>query len=248
MCCYSAILPGCDSSGGGGEGSCTSSVSGSGSPGIGCVDLGCCEFDFHVTNPTFCPESGQVCCYSRDMCGSGGGNGNCGNVQLVSRAGWNAGSLSCGSMSLPVQYLFIHHTAGSECSTAASCEQQMRNLQSFHKSIGNCDIAYNYLVGGDGRVYEGRGWARSGAHTFGYNFNSVAICYIGDFTSRLPNPAQLQAGKDMVHCAEIDGVVTGNYGLYGHRDSCATQCPGNTLYPEIQTWPQYSFQSITRFC
>jgi len=182
------------------------------------------------------------------MCGSGG-SGNCANVNLVSRSGWGAASARCSTtMSLPVPYLFIHYTAGADCFTRSACEQQMRNIQSFHFSIGNCDIAYNYLVGGDGFVYEARGWPRVGAHTFGYNSNSVAVCYIGMFMDKMPTPAALQAGKDMVHCAEINGVVTSNYELFGHRDSCATSCPGDTLYRDVQTWPQYSFRSITRFC
>ena len=64
------------------------------------------------------------------------------------------------------------------------------------------DIGYNFLIGGDGRVYEGRGWGVQGAHTYGYNSIAVGICYIGDFTSVMPTPAQLQAGLDMIDCAE----------------------------------------------
>ncbi len=30
-----------------------------------------------------------------------------------------------------------------------------------------CDIGYNFLIGGDGNVYEGRGWDRQGSHTIG---------------------------------------------------------------------------------
>lgn len=29
------------------------------------------------------------------------------------------------------------------------------------------DIAYNFLIGGDGAVYEGRGWDSEGSHTKG---------------------------------------------------------------------------------
>ena len=29
------------------------------------------------------------------------------------------------------------------------------------------DIGYNFLIGGDGGVYEGRGWDKQGAHTKG---------------------------------------------------------------------------------
>jgi N-acetylmuramoyl-L-alanine amidase len=44
------------------------------------------------------------------------------------------------------------------------------------------DIGYNFLIGEDGNVYEGRGWDEVGDHTFGYNFASLgkykkSYCY-----------------------------------------------------------------------
>ena len=31
------------------------------------------------------------------------------------------------------------------------------------------DIGYSFLIGGDGLMYEGRGWNIQGAHTLNYN-------------------------------------------------------------------------------
>ena len=36
------------------------------------------------------------------------------------------------------------------------------------------DIGYNFLIGGDGIVYEGRGWNKQGAHTKGNNFKKIS--------------------------------------------------------------------------
>ena len=66
------------------------------------------------------------------------------------------------------------------------------------------DIGYNFLIGGDGRVYEGRGWPYQGGHTLCYNDIAVAMSYIGYFNDKLPTPAALQAGRDMLACAERD--------------------------------------------
>jgi hypothetical protein len=38
---------------------------------------------------------------------------------------------------------------------------------------GWADIGYSFGVGEDGRIYEGRGWDRVGAHTSGYNSNGI---------------------------------------------------------------------------
>ena len=53
--------------------------------------------------------------------------------------------------------------------------------------VGWDDIGYNFVIGGDGRVYEGRGWDRVGAHTKGWNSISVSFAVMGDFRDHLPN-------------------------------------------------------------
>ena len=35
------------------------------------------------------------------------------------------------------------------------------------------DIGYSFMIGGDGSVFEGRGWDRVGAHTYGFNKRSL---------------------------------------------------------------------------
>ena len=65
---------------------------------------------------------------------------------------------------------------------------------------GWSDIGYNFLVGEDGRAYEGRGWDNQGAHATSWNSLSHGTCVIGDFTNRLPNAAALQAVDDLIDC------------------------------------------------
>jgi N-acetylmuramoyl-L-alanine amidase len=43
--------------------------------------------------------------------------------------------------------------------------------------IGWDDIGYNFLVGEDGNIYEGRGWTQTGAHCIGYNSKSIGRFY-----------------------------------------------------------------------
>jgi N-acetylmuramoyl-L-alanine amidase len=49
---------------------------------------------------------------------------------------------------------------------------------------GWIDIGYNFLVGEDGNIYEGRGWNNVGAHATNWNSKSIGICVIGDFTGK----------------------------------------------------------------
>lgn len=37
------------------------------------------------------------------------------------------------------------------------------------------------MIGSDGNIYEGVGWYKVGAHTYGYNSKSIGIGFIGSF-------------------------------------------------------------------
>lgn len=43
--------------------------------------------------------------------------------------------------------------------------------------------ATRFLIGGDGTIYEARGWNAVGAHTYGWNNKSVGIAFIGTYES-----------------------------------------------------------------
>nr|AGU68335.1 peptidoglycan recognition protein 1a [Sinohyriopsis cumingii] len=101
------------------------------------------------------------------------------------------------------------------------------------------DIGYNFLIGGDGRVYEARGWDRVGAHTRGWNDVAVAFSVMGDYTNKLPNSAALTAVHNIIDCGILKGKITPDYKMYGHRNAGTTECPGQQLYDLIRRWPHF---------
>ena len=105
--------------------------------------------------------------------------------------------------------------------------------------LGWDDIGYNFLIGEDGKAYEGRAWDRIGAHTYGWNDVAIAFSIMGDYTNKLPNEAALNAVKAMIECGIKLGKITPDYKMYGHRDVSSTECPGNTLYSLIKTWDHF---------
>ena len=132
----------------------------------------------------------------------GGPNG----PDIVTRAEWGADeslkstSGGCTRRFYRVQQLFVHHTAGTN--NDADPAATMRAIYWYHtRSRGWCDIGYNFVVGPDGAIFEGR-WARkympweshsgedaqgravAGAHVADYNSGSVGISMMGDFTRR----------------------------------------------------------------
>ncbi|GFO44102.1 hypothetical protein PoB_007060700 [Plakobranchus ocellatus] len=100
-------------------------------------------------------------------------NQSIGCPNIVSRSEWNARAPKSVSYlsHQPLQYAFIHHSAyPEECLTKDSCAAAVRSFQDFHMDTrGWDDIGYSFLIGGEGTVFEGRGWDRVGAHTKGHN-------------------------------------------------------------------------------
>jgi peptidoglycan recognition protein LE len=95
--------------------------------------------------------------------------------------------------------LLLAHTATESADTQASMIYMVRNIQTYHiESRRWEDIAYNFLVGCDGSVYEGRGWNRVGAHTYGYNQRAIGISFVGTFIRTLPPKISLKACKLLI--------------------------------------------------
>ncbi|KAG2469504.1 PGSC2 protein, partial [Polypterus senegalus] len=88
-------------------------------------------------------------------------------------------------MKVPSNMVIIHHTAMDSCLESSSCIEQLRQIQRLHMDTnGWNDIGYNFLIGQDGTVYEGRGWVIEGAHAKNYNNVALGIAVMGNFESK----------------------------------------------------------------
>ena len=54
-----------------------------------------------------------------------------------------------------------------------------RDIDTWHKNQGYKKIGYHYVIDIDGTLEQGRNESEIGAHAYGYNSNSIGICYIG---------------------------------------------------------------------
>ncbi|XP_055948297.1 peptidoglycan-recognition protein 2-like isoform X2 [Argiope bruennichi] len=87
----------------------------------------------------------------------------CSGVEIISRSQWSARPPSQrNSIKRPVKHVIIGHTVTPQCPNKEACSAQMRNMQNHHINLGWGDIGYNFVIGGDGRVYEGAGWTKEG--------------------------------------------------------------------------------------
>ncbi|XP_069701760.1 peptidoglycan-recognition protein SD-like isoform X2 [Periplaneta americana] len=164
------------------------------------------------------------------------------NFTIITRADWGAkpNMEQLMPLRLPVQHVVILHTATAACLTKDSCKSSVQQIQDTHMNIKQFDdIGYSFLVGGDGNVYEGRGWDVRGAFSLNYNSRSIGVAFIGDFRNVLPTKEQMQAGQQLVQRGVQLGKVAHDYKLLGHRQVSPTESPGDAFYNVIKTWPHW---------
>ncbi|XP_037718249.1 peptidoglycan-recognition protein LC isoform X6 [Drosophila subpulchrella] len=146
-------------------------------------------------------------------------------------------------LNLPVSRVIISDTPTETCDTRESCSYWVRVTQSKHMDSFNWgQIGYNFMVGGDGRVYEGRGWNYVGAHTRDNNDSSIGISFIGSFRRNEPTPKSLEACQLLLEQGVRLKKLKPDYQLLGHRQITGTLRPAEELYRIIQTWPHWSGQ------
>ncbi|MFK4103600.1 N-acetylmuramoyl-L-alanine amidase [Streptomyces sp. NPDC019531] len=182
--------------------------------------------------------------------------------RIVTRRGWGADEKLRERKFVytkKVKAAFVHHTASGNGYRCAQVPSLIRGIYRYHvKSMGWRDIGYNFLVDKCGNIYEGRagGVAKPvlGAHTLGFNTNSVGIAVLGSYGSKKPPAAvtkavaRLTAWKLGLHGVNPKGTTylkSGGGNLYpkgkkvrlnvisGHRDGFATECPGRQLYRKL---------------
>ena len=146
-------------------------------------------------------------------------------MRVVSRREWGAKPAKATTPLQParVDLFVLHHTTGSYRGA-----RTVRQIQAFHQGPerGWSDVGYNFLIGDDGTVYEGRGWGFVGAHARGENSRSIGVAYVGDGSRPVPDAAK-RAITELLAEAE---VRFGSLRQVGHRDVGATACPGDVLY------------------
>ncbi len=118
-----------------------------------------------------------------------------------------------------VEHIMIHHTAHSTW--------DIYDVHNYHKTgNGWVGIGYNFFIDTLGQVWEGRG-LHIGAGATGYNYNSLHICFAGNFENTNPTKKQIESGKELVKY--LLSLCPKNVKIIGHRDIGKTACPGKNF-------------------
>jgi hypothetical protein len=171
----------------------------------------------------------------------------CPQPTFVNRSGWGT-TQTWNPSTTNVTHLIVHHSAGTN--TSSDWGAVVLGIWNFHTTTqGFSDIGYNWLIAPNGVLYEGRYRSSTddvtGAHFCATNGNTMGVCMLGTFTSQT---ITAEARNTLTRLLAWKGcqkniVITGSSfhagsgltinNISGHRDGCATECPGNLLYPDL---------------
>ncbi len=128
--------------------------------------------------------------------------------------------------------IIVHH---AEASTASP-----EDIQRWHvEGRGWAGAGYHFLVRKDGTVYSMRPEWAIGAHAEGSNYDSIGICFEGDYMREKMPQTQILAGRDLITMLKAKyGIET----VLRHKDVLDTNCPGDNfpfeevvgLYPNTE--------------
>nr|XP_022903162.1 peptidoglycan-recognition protein SC1a-like isoform X2 [Onthophagus taurus] len=127
-----------------------------------------------------------------------------------------------------VRWVIISHTVTSQCKTFGECSKLMRAMQDMHVNDGSPNIGYNFVIGGDANVYEGRGWFAQNFHIF--DKNSLAISFIGNYVYDEVTNNMIDVFIKMLDLGVELKVLHPNYRLIAHNQTLVTLSPGANIY------------------
>ncbi|XP_043278330.1 peptidoglycan-recognition protein SC2-like [Venturia canescens] len=164
---------------------------------------------------------------------------------IITRAEWGAREPTQHStiaLQTPVTKVIVHHTTKESCTSKVQCIEAMKATQNYlmdHR--GMSDVSYNFYVGEDGNVYEGRGWDVAGDHVLQEKHESIGICLIGSFRSREPNEAAVNAVHDLIADGVALGKITRTYRLLSYYEvslgNSRSKSKNSKLTKLVQSWP-----------
>jgi len=175
--------------------------------------------------------------------------------ESIAQSTWRAGldAPSFNRSFTDVNHLIIHHSAGSNTNT--NYEQVVRDIYIYHTEVnGWSDIGYNYLIAQDGTIFKGRDPGSGeqddvrGAHFCGKNTGTMGVCLLGNYTTFSATDESIESlmnllswkldknGLNAFESFDHNNVDLGS--IVGHRDGCATECPGTTVYSQIEQFKQ----------
>ncbi|XP_050294879.1 peptidoglycan-recognition protein SB2-like isoform X4 [Anthonomus grandis grandis] len=158
---------------------------------------------------------------------------------VYNRSNWGAldpeGEFS--ELPLPSSLVIISHSGTEPCTDFTQCANITQAIQFEHIKKGFGDINFNFLIGGEGGIYVGRGWQYENT----IRFKSVVISFIGDFSKGYATDKAINASLDLIGEGVRQGKIREDYKLIGENQTSAQRfySPGYHMVEVIKKFNHY---------
>ena len=159
------------------------------------------------------------------------------SVGIVSRSKWAKYRIKGNITPMgQVKKITVHHTDDGRALNKMSDLQFLRAMENHHRNTRKwACIGYHFIIGRDGKVYEGRPIKYQGAHASSNNPNNVGISLIGNFSSHMPSKHQMKSLESLLYKLRKQFNVSSS-SVYGHTHLGQTECPGKYLKRWIEIY------------
>jgi hypothetical protein len=150
------------------------------------------------------------------------------SVEVIAREGWRARPPSGSFVKHVIKHLTVHHS-GAPLRDNRRAPDRIRSAQLSHQGRGWPELAYHFLIDGEGPLYQGRPLeARGDTHTRYDTTGHFLVCVVGDYDRQPLKPVQLASLiRILAWGASRFAVSPGT--IRGHRELARTSCPGKHL-------------------
>ncbi|XP_050683748.1 peptidoglycan recognition protein-like isoform X3 [Leptidea sinapis] len=149
-------------------------------------------------------------------------------------------------LNLPLPYVIIGHSVTRYCDEKYACIKVMIDIQQDHLRRMLLDIGPNFLVGGNGYVFEGRGANLFGAMIPAYNRRCISIMFIGNYIYDSPDDKQFNHLNILLERLVEVGVLRPDYTLYGQcQVQSLTVPPGPNVVASLSRFTHWDPVNVT---
>jgi hypothetical protein len=144
-----------------------------------------------------------------------------------------------------LKWITIHHSTDAPFNSFETPRSiQQKHFIKIGKGGPGADIGYQYIVDGDGTVYEGRPLGIKGSHVPVFNGGNVGIVLMGDFERSPARGGSDPTAPQLAAMTELVDTINARFGVlsawyhqertkqsHGPMNDEETECPGARLIP-----------------
>ncbi|XP_054265367.1 peptidoglycan-recognition protein LF-like [Macrosteles quadrilineatus] len=137
-------------------------------------------------------------------------------IPLIRRRYWfgvQPNELKLNEMAEPHKKICFVSSESPECSNMEDCVVHVQELQKRNVVFkGWPEIPFNFIITGDGNIYEGRGWLNKYIN-FGNEAmqETLQIAYLGYFKDKDPSPQMVDLGTKLIEYGKQRKFISEDY-------------------------------------